>query len=104
MLKQVVYGCDRVGPLNWRKGGQPLEREQNVGKTKIYGCPTCQADTPHVIKGQKGETSALLCSNCGTGSLVQNDELYLYQLHWEEELRQILGSLEHRLDDDRHFD
>lgn len=35
---------------------------------------------------------------------MQNDELYLYQLHWEEELRQILGSLEHRLDDDRHFD
>lgn len=104
MLKQVVYGCDRVGQSNLRKGGQPLEREQSVGKTKIYSCPTCQADTPHVIKGQKGETFALICSNCSTGSLVQNDELYLYQLHWEEELRQILGSLEHRLDDDRYFD
>jgi hypothetical protein len=81
-----------------------LANEQNIGKTKIYSCPICQADTPHVIKGQKSETFALLCSNCGTGSLVQSDELCLYQLHWEEELRQILGSLEEGLDDELHPD
>lgn len=89
---------------NRRKGGQPLTNDYNLGKTKIYGCPICQADTPHVIKGQKSDTFALLCSNCGTGSLVQSDELCLYQLHWEEELRQILGSLEQGLDDERHPD
>ena len=77
-----------------------MENQQNIGKTKIYSCPTCGADTPHVIKGQKNQMLAMVCSNCETGSLVQQDELYLYQLHWEEELRQILGSLEQGLDDD----
>ncbi|NLJ86094.1 MAG: hypothetical protein GX322_06605 [Firmicutes bacterium] len=81
-----------------------MERDQNVGKMKIFSCPTCQADTPHIIRGQKGETLALLCSNCSTGSLVQSDELCLYQLHWEEELRQILGTLEHGVDDDKYPD
>ncbi|NLK07604.1 MAG: hypothetical protein GX316_02760 [Firmicutes bacterium] len=92
-----------VGRLFW-KGRASLEREQSIGKTKIYSCPTCQADTPHIIKGRKDETLALVCSNCTTGSLVQSDELYLYQLHWEEELRQILGSLEQDFEDDKHFD
>ncbi|NLY29742.1 MAG: hypothetical protein GX047_03835 [Firmicutes bacterium] len=81
-----------------------MGHQQDLGKTKIYSCPICQADTPHVIKGQRNETCALLCSNCGTGSLVQRDELCLYQLHWEEELRQILGTLEQRLDDERYPD
>jgi len=81
-----------------------LGHQQDLGKTKIFSCPNCQADTPHVIKGQKNDTCALLCSNCGTGSLVHTDELCLYQLHWEDELRQILGTLEQRLDDERFPD
>ncbi|HHV93169.1 MAG TPA: hypothetical protein GXX47_01380 [Firmicutes bacterium] len=81
-----------------------MGHQQDLGKTKIFSCPNCQADTPHVIKGQKNDTCALLCSNCGTGSLVHTDELCLYQLHWEDELRQILGTLEQRLDDERFPD
>lgn len=67
--------------------------EFETGSTRIYNCPICNVDTPHNIKGHKGETYAILCTNCNSGSLVQELDLRLYQLKWEEELRQILDSL-----------
>jgi len=69
-----------------------MELEQ--GSTRIYACPICQVDTPHLIKARRGDMYAIVCSNCSSGSLVQTDELQLYQAKWEEELRQILDDLD----------
>lgn len=74
--------------------GGNLTLEFEKGSTRIYRCPICQVDTPHSIRGQRGETYAVLCTNCEGGALVNEDDLRLYQLRWEEELREILDSLE----------
>lgn len=67
--------------------------ELERGSTKIYSCPICQVDTPHTVRGHHGATYAVACSNCTGGSLVHGDELRMYQVQWEEELREILESL-----------
>lgn len=69
--------------------------ELERGSTRIYRCPVCQVDTPHTIRARRGMTYAVVCSNCESGALVCEDDLRLYQMRWEEELRQILDSLEH---------
>lgn len=65
------------------------------GETRIYGCPMCGLDTPHIVSGQRNEVNAIRCTNCGNGSLVRNEDLSQYQERWEEELREILASLDH---------
>lgn len=67
--------------------------EFEAGSTRIYNCPVCNVDTPHSIKARRGETYGILCTNCSSGSLVKELDLRLYQLKWEEELREILDSL-----------
>ncbi len=64
-----------------------------VGSTRIYNCGICNVDTPHSIKGHIGETYGIICTNCSSGALVNELDLRIYQLKWEEELREILDSL-----------
>lgn len=67
--------------------------EFESGSTSIYNCPVCNVDTPHNIKGRRGDMYGIICSNCHCGSLVRELDLRVYQLKWEEELREILDSL-----------
>lgn len=62
--------------------------------TQIYTCPRCRLETPHYIIIRRGERVGIECSQCHTTSLVHGNELVDHQLLWEEELRQILMSLE----------
>lgn len=71
-----------------------------AGRTRIYSCPACHMDTPHSIRARRGEVCAVICSNCQTGSLVKSDELRLYQVKWEEELRQVLEHLHDGIEGD----
>ncbi|HEY8496802.1 MAG: hypothetical protein C0P61_004730 [Bacillota bacterium] len=63
------------------------------GTTRLYRCALCGADTPHRIRGRRGNRYAVVCTNCSGGALVGGDDLWLYQLRWEEELREILTQL-----------
>ncbi|MGI6038099.1 MAG: hypothetical protein ACOYD6_07730 [Limnochordia bacterium] len=63
------------------------------GTTRIYTCPICQIDTPHNICSHRGGVYGIVCSNCAGGAIVREEDLRLYQLRWEEELRQILDNL-----------
>lgn len=66
------------------------------GSTRIYPCALCGVDTPHRIRSRRGNRCAVVCTNCTGGALVGADELLLYQVRWEEELRQILAELAER--------
>ncbi|MBE3582912.1 MAG: hypothetical protein IMX01_02215 [Limnochordaceae bacterium] len=65
------------------------------GAIWMFTCPVCQTDTPHTVRGNHGDVYGVICNHCHTGSLVREDHLTLYQAQWEEELRQILDSLNH---------
>lgn len=72
-----------------------------IGSTRIFNCPVCNVDTPHSLKAHRGETYGIICTNCNLGSLVSEIDLQVYQLKWEEELREILDNLvEQSLDSD----
>lgn len=74
-----------------------------IGSTKIFNCPVCNVDTPHYIKVHRSDIYAIVCTNCGSGSIVNEIDLRIYQLKWEEELKEILDSLVEKslnLDDD----
>jgi len=73
-----------------------------VTQARMYTCPICHASAPHFVKGKRGETWGLECSNCLCGSLVNERDLEHYELQWEEELREILEGLskEFETDDD----
>lgn len=64
-----------------------------IGSTRIFSCPLCDVDTPHSIKGYHGETYGIECTNCNSGAIVNEVDLRIYQLKWEEELRNILDNL-----------
>ncbi|MCK9221111.1 MAG: hypothetical protein PHV61_00565 [Limnochordia bacterium] len=64
-----------------------------VVQARIYNCPICNADTPHIVKGKRGDVFGLECSNCASGSLVRQDELDNYEVQWEEDLRKLLENL-----------
>lgn len=61
----------------------------------VFRCPLCGLDAPHKVSGELHEVYGIRCSNCGNGSLVRSDDLTLYQMRWEEELRDILESLDY---------
>lgn len=42
----------------------------------------------------------MVCTNCRGGALVKGTELRLYQVKWEEELRQVLEELRRSTDGD----
>mgnify|MGYP001301198957 CR=1 FL=1 len=63
------------------------------GSTRIYRCALCGVDTPHRIRSRRGNRCAVVCTHCAGGALVGTDDLLLYQVRWEEELRQILAEL-----------
>lgn len=67
--------------------------ELDPGTRRVYGCALCGVDTSHHIRGRRGDRYAVACTNCGGGALVDGDDLLLYQVRWEEELRQILDQL-----------
>ena len=67
--------------------------EFEIGATRIFRCPMCRVDTPHSIKGHRGEMYGIVCTNCGSGAVVSEIDLRFYQLKWEEELQAILHSL-----------
>ena len=67
--------------------------EFEIGVTRIFRCPMCNVDTPHSIKGHRGEMYGIVCTNCGSGAVVNEIDLRFYQLKWEEELQAILDSL-----------
>lgn len=62
--------------------------------TQVYTCPRCRMDTPHFVMARRGDRVGVECSQCHTSSLVFRDDLHDHQFQWEEELRQILNSLE----------
>lgn len=67
--------------------------ELEPGMTRVYHCALCGADTPHRICHRKDDRYAIACTSCPGGALVDGEELFLYQVRWEEELRQILEQL-----------
>lgn len=67
--------------------------ELDPGSRRVYCCALCGVDTSHCIRGRRGDRYGILCTNCGGGALVSGDDLLLYQVRWEEELRQILDQL-----------
>lgn len=70
-----------------------------VGSTRIFNCTICNVDTPHSVKGNRRGVCGIVCTNCGSGAIINEVELRVYQLKWEEELREILDSLvEHSLE------
>jgi len=71
------------------------------GTTRVYRCAVCGADTPHRICHRKDDRYAIACTNCHGGALVGGNELLLYQVKWEEQLRQILEQLADAEDDDK---
>lgn len=73
------------------QGGGELEFD--VGVTRIFRCPFCSVDTPHSVKGRRGNMYGIVCTNCRSGSVVSDVDLRIYQLKWEEELQAILDSL-----------
>ncbi|NLM26104.1 MAG: hypothetical protein GX208_08315 [Firmicutes bacterium] len=75
--------------------------EIDVGSTRIFFCPICDVDTPHSIRAAKAEMYGIMCTNCTSGSIVNEVDLRVYQLKWEEELREILDNLvEHSFESD----
>ena len=68
--------------------------------TQVYTCPRCGLDTPHFVLARRGDRVGVECSQCHTSSLVMRDDLSQHQFLWEEELRQILNSLEDSNPDD----
>ncbi|HHY10886.1 MAG TPA: hypothetical protein GX528_10050 [Firmicutes bacterium] len=65
----------------------------DVGSTRIFHCPGCAVDTPHLVKARRGEMYGIVCTNCAGGAVVSDLDLRIYQLKWEEELQAILDSL-----------
>lgn len=59
------------------------------GTTRIYRCPICQADTPHIVQGRRGSIYGILCGNCRGGSLVPLELLATYRVRWADELREV---------------
>ncbi|REJ36924.1 MAG: hypothetical protein DIU82_02545, partial [Bacillota bacterium] len=53
------------------------------GTTRLYRCALCGADTPHRIRGRRGNRYAVVCTNCSGGALVGGDDLWLYQLRYK---------------------
>ncbi|NLM69818.1 MAG: hypothetical protein GX177_07415 [Firmicutes bacterium] len=64
-----------------------------IGSTRIFNCPVCSVDTPHSVRAHKGELYGIVCTNCSSGAIVHELDLRIYQLKWEEELREILDNL-----------
>ncbi|MGI6081469.1 MAG: hypothetical protein ACOYEP_01165 [Limnochordia bacterium] len=60
---------------------------------RVYRCPICTLETPHEIIGHLGGMYGICCTHCRNGSLVWEDELHIYQLRWEDELRDIMQEL-----------
>ncbi|HHX01842.1 MAG TPA: hypothetical protein GX739_04110 [Firmicutes bacterium] len=64
-----------------------------IGSTRIFNCPVCGVDTPHSIRAHKDVNYGIVCTNCNSGAIVHELDLRIYQLKWEEELREILDNL-----------
>jgi len=64
-----------------------------IGSTRIFNCPVCGVDTPHTIRAHRDANYGIVCTNCGSGAIVHELDLRIYQLKWEEELREILDNL-----------
>lgn len=62
--------------------------------SQIYPCPRCRMETPHYVLARRNERVGIVCSQCQIASLVQEKELASHQAWWEDELHQILSSLE----------
>jgi uncharacterized Zn finger protein len=73
-----------------------MEKEQ----TQVYLCPKCSMDTPHTVIAQKNTVFGVVCSHCQTASLVKKEALKYHQNKWEQELREILGSLGRKPEDE----
>lgn len=61
---------------------------------QYFTCPHCHGETPHFVLIRRGDRVGVECTNCHTISLARQEQLIDGQLLWEEELRQILISLE----------
>lgn len=64
-----------------------------IGSTRIFHCPVCGVDTSHTIRAHKDVNYGIVCTNCSSGAIVHELDLRIYQLKWEEELREILDNL-----------
>ena len=75
-----------------------------VGTTRIYNCSVCNVDTPHTVRANRGDFYGIVCTNCNSGAIVHELDLKIYQIKWEEELREILDNLveqSFKFDDDQ---
>lgn len=73
--------------------------ELEPGTTRVYRCRLCGVDTPHRICHRKEDRYAIACTGCSGGALVAGEDLLLYQVQWEEELRGLLQRLAETDDD-----
>ena len=75
---------------------RPMEAEQS----QVYLCPRCSIDTPHLVLTERNSVFGVVCSHCQTASLVKKDVLQYHQSKWEQELREILGALSKKPEDE----
>jgi hypothetical protein len=73
-----------------------MEAEQS----QVYLCPRCSIDTPHLVLTERNSVFGVVCSHCQTASLVKKDVLQYHQSKWEQELREILGALSKKPEDE----
>lgn len=71
------------------------------GASYMFSCPRCGLDTPHSIVDRRKDVLGVVCGHCRMPSIVQSDVFRNHQNMWEEELRQILNSLDTHGEDDR---
>lgn len=59
-------------------------------------------ETPHYVMARRSERVGIACAQCQTVSLVRRNELEQHQAWWEDELRQLLSSLDQNNEDGDH--
>ncbi len=65
----------------------------------MYRCGLCGVDAPIAFATAGKTDTPIACTNCRGGALVGGDDLLLYQVRWEEELRGLLQRLAETDDD-----
>ena len=70
--------------------------------SQIFPCPHCRMETPHYVMARRSERVGIACAQCQTVSLVRRNELEQHQAWWEDELRQLLSSLDQNNEDGDH--
>lgn len=78
------------------KRGGPVE----ACTAYMFTCPQCGLDTPHALIDRRHDVVGIVCGHCRMPSIVRYDVFKCHQNRWEDELRDILNSLDNSGDDD----